>query len=122
MDAYIEYNGQLRSRYGKLARKLGDEEWRETAARFAAAQTATEIAIRNGLGVPVLLTEVQLSPNPLHDLRFSGLSAPSLDGRRRAPLASGRLYLASRQTAWSSMSLGKLPVRGRTTGPPHRRR
>jgi len=77
-SAYIEYNGQLRSRYGKLARKLGDEAWRETAGRFAAAQIATEIAIRNGFGVPVLLTEVQLSPNPLHDLRFSGSPAPSL--------------------------------------------
>jgi tetratricopeptide (TPR) repeat protein len=77
-SAYIEYNGQLRSRNGRLARKLGDEAWRETAGRFTAAQIATEIAISNGFGIPVLLAEVQLSPNPLHDLRFSGSPAPSL--------------------------------------------
>jgi tetratricopeptide (TPR) repeat protein len=77
-SAYIEYNGQLRSRYGQLARNLGDQAWQETASRFAAAQIATEIAMRNGFGIPVLLTEVQLSPNPLHDVRFSGSSAPSL--------------------------------------------
>jgi serine/threonine protein kinase len=77
-SAYIEYNEQRRSRYGELARNLGDEAWQETGSRFAAAQIATDIAIRNGFGIPVLLTEVQLSPNPLHDVRFSGPSAPSL--------------------------------------------
>ena len=77
-NAYIEYNEQLRTRYGELARNLGDEAWEETAGNFAAARIATEISVRNGFGVPVLLTEVKLSPNPLHDVRFSAAAAPSL--------------------------------------------
>jgi serine/threonine protein kinase len=77
-SAYIEYNGHVRSRYAAMARNLGDQAWQETGSQFAAAQIATEIAVRNGFGIPVLLTEVQLSPNPLHDVRFSGSSAPSL--------------------------------------------
>ena len=76
--AYIERSEQLRSRYGELARSLDDEAWQETASQFAAAQLATEITVRNGFGIPALLTEVQLSPNPLHDVRFSDAPAPSL--------------------------------------------
>jgi tetratricopeptide (TPR) repeat protein len=77
-NAYFEYFENQRARNGEIARDLAGEAGQEPASRFTAAHLATEVAIRNGFGIPVLLTEVQLSPNPLRDVRFSGSSPPSL--------------------------------------------
>jgi serine/threonine protein kinase/Flp pilus assembly protein TadD len=77
-NAYFEYFENQRARYSEIAQDLAGEAGQEPAAQFTAAHLATKVAIRNGFGIPVLLTEVQLSPNPLHDVRFSGSSPPSL--------------------------------------------
>lgn len=77
-NAYSEYSENQKSRYGEIARDLVGEAGQEPASRFTAAYLATEVAIRNGFGIPVLLTEVQLSPNPLRDVSFSVSSRLSL--------------------------------------------
>ena len=77
-NAYDEHFENLRSRYGEIAQNLAGEGGRDPAGHYTAVHLATDIAIKNGSGTPVLHTEVQLSPNPLHDVRFSGSQVPSL--------------------------------------------
>jgi hypothetical protein len=57
---------------------LPKDEARRRANEFAECQVSSELAVNNGLGVPVLLTEVQVSPNSLREARFSNSEAPSL--------------------------------------------
>ena len=70
-NAFDEETQQRRTRYERLLPDLAGND-------FSNCEIAGELAASNGLGFPVLLTEVRLSPNPLRDVRFSNSESPRL--------------------------------------------
>jgi len=76
--AYREVREDRHWRYEQMLHDLSDEMTSAIAGRFADAEIAGELAVRDGLGVPVLLTEVRLSPNPLRHVQFSSSVIPLL--------------------------------------------
>jgi serine/threonine protein kinase len=76
--AYDEVRENRRSGYEQMISDLPGDTSLVQAGHFAAAEIAGELAVRNGYGVPVLLTEVRLSPNPLRHVQFSSSAVPLL--------------------------------------------
>jgi serine/threonine protein kinase len=76
--AYDEVRKERHPRYARMiSEEPGDAAFVQ-AAHFAAAEIAGQLAVRAGFGVPVLLTEVRLSPNPIHYVQFSNSADPML--------------------------------------------
>jgi serine/threonine protein kinase len=77
-NAFGEDFERRSSQYEEILRNSAGDAARDRANGFTQCEISGELAVKNGFGIPVLLTEVEVSPNPLRDVRFSNSAAPSL--------------------------------------------
>lgn len=69
--AFYEDLKRREALYQDLLHDLPDEYARQIAVEFAGSDFHGDLALKNGLGVPVLLTEVELSRYPVKNLAFT---------------------------------------------------
>jgi serine/threonine protein kinase len=77
-DAFDDHLDRRASQYRDMISQPLSETATQTAFRFAECELWGDMAIRNGLGVPVLLTEAQLSHDSIATLQYLNTTPPSL--------------------------------------------